>query len=127
MQNSIAAGRRLAVRVVALQIAATALVALGFLLQGWQAGLAACCGGGAAALGTGVLALRLFGAGPAPAGVVLWRLIVGNLLKWGVILLGLWLALVKAALPGLPVIAGLAAAVLVPHVLGVHGGTPRTT
>ena len=120
MQNSIAAGRRLAVRVVAVQSAVTILLATGFLLQGWQSGLAALSGGGAVALGTAVLALRLFGAGPAPAGMVLWRLIVGNLLKWGVILLGLYLALARAHLPGFPVIAGLVAAVLVPQFYGLR-------
>ena len=125
MQNSIAAGRRLAVRVVAVQFAVTLVLALGFLLQGWRSGLAALSGGGAVALGTGLLALRLFAAGPAPAGLVLWRLIIGNLLKWGVILLSLYLALAKAQLPGMPVIAGLAAAVLVPHVYGLHGGAQR--
>jgi len=126
MQNSIAAGRRLAVRVVAVQLAVTMLLAVGFLLQGWQSGLAALSGGGAVALGTALLALRMFGAGPAAAGVVLWRLIVGNLLKWGVILLGLYLALARAQLPGLPVIAGLVAAVLVPQFYMLRDNSHRT-
>ena len=126
MQNSIAAGRRLAVRVVAVQIAVTIVLATGFLLQGWQSGLAALSGGGAVALGTAALALRLFASGPAPAGLVLWRLVIGNLLKWGVILLGLYLALAKAQLPGMPVIVGLAVTVLVPHFFGLHDAGQRT-
>jgi len=121
MQNSIAAGRRLAFRVVCAQIGATVLVAGGFLLAGWRSGLAALCGGAVVAVATGVLALRMFGTGPAAAGVVFARMIVGNLLKWGVIAIGLYLALAKAALPGLPVMCGVIAA-LVPQLLGLHEG-----
>jgi len=124
MQNSIAAGRRLAFRVVCAQIGATALVAGGFLLAGWRSGLAALCGGAVVATATGVLALRLFGTGPAPAGVVFARLVVGNLLKWGVIAIGLYLAMVKAGLPGLPVMCGVIAA-LSPQMLGLHAGWVR--
>jgi ATP synthase protein I len=113
MQNTIAAGRRLALRVVCAQFGAAALVAAGFLLAGWRSGLAALCGGAVVALATGVLALRLFGAGPAPAGIVFARLIVGNLLKWGVIALGLYLTIAKAELPGLPVICAVVACSLV--------------
>ncbi len=108
-------------RVVAAQLGATALAAAGFLIQGWRPGLAALSGGGIVALGTAVLALRLFGAGPAPAGTVLARLIVGNLLKWAVIGAGLYLAMVSAALPALPVMIGVIAALL-PQLLGLHEG-----
>jgi ATP synthase protein I len=119
MQNSIAAGRRLAFRVVCAQIGVTVLVAGMFLLTGWRAGSAALCGGAVVAVATGVLALRLFGSGPASAGLVFARLIVGNLLKWGVIAIGLYLALAKAELPGLPVICGVIAALL-PQLFGLH-------
>ena len=125
MQNSIAAGRRLAVRVVAVQLGVTTVLTAGFLLQGWQSGAGALSGGGAVALGTAMLAARLFSGGPVPAGMVLWRMIVGNLLKWSVILVGLYLALAKAQLPGLPVIAGLTAAVLVPQFYGLQAGVAR--
>jgi ATP synthase protein I len=119
MQNSIAAGRRLAFRVVCAQIGATALVATGFALADWRSGLAALCGGTVVATATAVLALRLLGAGPAAAGIVFARLIVGNLLKWGVIAIGLYLTMVKAGLPGLPVMCGVIAALL-PQLLGLH-------
>ena len=79
------------------------------------------CGGLAAAAGTAVLGLRVFGPGPAQAGVVLARLFIGSVLKWGIIALGLYLAMVKAGLPGLAVIAGLIAA-LIPQLLGLHEG-----
>ncbi|HEY2395298.1 MAG TPA: ATP synthase subunit I [Rudaea sp.] len=121
MENSIAAGRRLALRVVCAQIGATVLVAGGFLLAGWRSGVAALCGGTVVAVATGVLALRIFGAGPAPAGMVFARLVVGNLLKWGVIAIGLYLAMAKAGLPGLPVMCGVIAA-LIPQLLGLHPG-----
>jgi ATP synthase protein I len=126
MQNSIAAGRRLAFRVVCAQFGATALVAAGFLFGGWRSGLGALCGGGVIALATSALAIRMFAAGPASAAVVFARLIVGNLLKWGVIAIGLYLTMVKAGLPGWPVMCGVIAA-LVPQLLGLHDGwtTPR--
>ena len=124
MQNSIAAGRRLAVRVVCAQLGAALLAAAGFAFAGWRSGLAALCGGAVVAVATAVLALRMFGAGPASAGMVLGRLIVGNLLKWGVIALGLYLAMVTAGLPALPVICGVVAA-LVPQLLGLHEGWTR--
>jgi F0F1-type ATP synthase assembly protein I len=100
MQNTIAAGRRLAFRVVYTQIGVTAVVAGGFLFAGWRAGLAALCGGLVIAVATAVLALRLFAAGPATAGMVFARLIVGNLLKWGGVALGVYLTVVKGDLPG---------------------------
>jgi ATP synthase protein I len=124
MQNSIAAGRRLAIRVVGAQLLVTVLVAAGFLLRGWRPGLAALSGGGVVTLGTAVLALRMFAAGPAPAGTVLARMIVGNLLKWGVIGVGLYLTMVEAGLPGLPVMSGVIAALL-PQLLGLHDAWTR--
>ncbi len=124
MQNSIAAGRRLATRVVAAQLGMTILAAAGFLIEGLPSGLGALSGGATVALGTAVLALRLFATGPAPAGIVFARLIVGNLLKWGVIALGLYLAMAKAGLPGGAVVAGVIAA-LVPQLLGLHEGWMR--
>ena len=119
MQNSIAAGRRLAFRVVCAQLVATLAAAAGFLLQGGTAALGALSGGGVVVAATSVLALRMFAAGPSPAAAVFARLIVGNLLKWAVVGLGLYLALVKAGLPAMPVLCGLIAA-LVPQLLGLH-------
>jgi ATP synthase protein I len=121
MQNSIAAGRRLAIRVVAAQAAATALVAAGFAWRSWDDALAVLAGGGVVVLGTAVLALRLFAGAPAAAGTVLARMIVGNLLRWCVIGAGLYLAMVVARLPALPVLAGLIAALL-PQLFSLHEG-----
>ncbi|MBS0556179.1 MAG: ATP synthase subunit I [Proteobacteria bacterium] len=121
MQNSIAAGRRLAIRVVLAQALATVLVAAGFAWRGWHDALAVLAGGGVVVLGTAVLALRLFAGPPAAAGTVLARMIVGNLLRWCVIGVGLYLAMVTARLPGLPVLCGLIAALL-PQLFGLHEG-----
>ena len=71
------------------------------------------------AVATSVLALRMFATGPTSAGLVFARMIVGNMLKWGVIAIGLYLTMVKAGLPGLPVMCGVIAA-LVPQLLGLH-------
>ena len=119
MQNSIAAGRRLALRVVVAQFAAAAVVAAGFLFDSWRAGLAALCGGSVVAAATSVLALRLFAGGPGSGAAVMGRLIVGNLLKWAVVALGLYLTMVRAGLPGLPAMCGVVAA-LVPQLFGLH-------
>ena len=119
MQNSIAAGRRLAIRVVCAQFGVTVLVAAGFAFADWRSGLGALCGGAVVAAATSVLALRMFATGPASAGMVFARMIVGNMLKWGVIAIGLYLTMVKAGLPGLPVMCGVIAA-LVPQLLGLH-------
>ena len=124
MQNSIAAGRRLALRVVGAQALVTVVVAAGFLLQGWQSSLGVLSGGFTVTLATGILALRVFAAPPAAAGVVMARFIVGNLLKWGVIALGLYVAMVTIALPPFAVMAGLIAALL-PQLLGLHDAWSR--
>jgi hypothetical protein len=81
-------------------------------------------GGFTVTLATGILALRVFAAPPAAAGVVMARFIVGNLLKWGVIALGLYVAMVKAGLPGFAVMIGVVAALL-PQMLGLHDGWTR--
>ena len=124
MQNSIAAGRRLALRVVGAQALVTIVVAAGFLVRDWQSSLGVLSGGFTVTLATGILALRVFAAPPAAAGVVMARFIVGIVLKWGVIALGLYVAMVKAGLPGFAVMIGVIAA-LVPQMLGLHAGWTR--
>ena len=124
MLNSIAAGRRLALRVVLAQAGVTLLAAAGFSLAGWRSGFGVLAGGGVVVLGTAVLALRMFATGPTGAGEELARMIVGNLLKWIVIGVGLYVVLAKVGLPGGPVIAGVIAALL-PQLLGMHEGWAR--
>jgi len=104
MQNSIAAGRRLATRLVLVQGSVALLLGLGFLLQGWRSGAAALCGGGAVALGTALLALRSLRHRAVPAGVALLQLVAGVALKWTVFVAIFYLALVPLALPPLPLL-----------------------
>ena len=109
MFNSLSANRRLAFRTVAVQAAVAIVVALGFLLQGPRAALAAGIGGGALALGSLVLAWRSM-TGPAySAGLALARLVSGLVLKWFVVLAAVYMSLARWELPPLPLLAGLVA------------------
>ena len=108
--NSLAANRRLALRMVAVQAVVAMLVALAFLLaKGNREALAAAIGGGAAALGSLVLALRSLPVTPKSAGWSLSRMVSGMLLKWFVVLGLLYVAMAMLAMPPLPLIVGLAA------------------
>ena len=106
--NSLAANRRLAYRMVAVQAVVAMLVALAFLLaQGKREALAAAIVGGAVALGSLVLALRSLPVTPKSAGWSLSRMVSGLLLKWFVVLGLLYVVIAKLALPPLPAIVGL--------------------
>lgn len=110
MFNSLSANRRLAFRMVAVQAAVAAVVALGFLFQDPRSALAAGVGGGSVALGSLLLAWRSM-MGPAySAGLALARLVSGLVLKWFVVLGALYMSLVRWDLPPLPLLAGLLAA-----------------
>lgn len=111
MHDPIAAGRRDALHAVAAQVAATALLALAFLLQGPAHALAAGWGGGVMAIGN-VLAARVALGGIAPAGAALGSLLLGTLLKWAVLLAGCAVGFGVWHLPPLPMLAGLAAGLL---------------
>jgi F0F1-type ATP synthase assembly protein I len=116
--NSLAANRRLAYRMVAVQAVVAMLVALAFLVaQGNKEALAAAIGGGAAALGSLVLAWRSLPSTPKSAGWSISRMVSGLVLKWVVVLGVLFVAMAKLAMPPLPLVVGLAAtamAALVP-------------
>ncbi len=112
MLNSVAAGRRLAQRTLVWQAVVSVLVALAFLPKGMPWGLAALAGGLALLLG-GWLSTRIaLGGGVAPAATALGRLLAGVLVKWLVVAVVLTLALGVFRWPALPVLAGVAAAVL---------------
>ena len=113
MYNSIAAGRRLAVHVIAAQIGAMTIAGLLFLTQGIAAAVAACCGGALVVIGTALLALRVFAPPLATGGMTLRRFAIGVLLKWMVVLGGFFLVLVRWRLPPLPALTGFGAALLV--------------
>jgi F0F1-type ATP synthase assembly protein I len=111
--NSLAANRRLAYRMVAVQAVVAMLVALAFLVaQGNKEALAAAIGGGAAALGSLVLAWRSLPSTPKSAGWTISRMVSGLVLKWVVVLGVLFVAMAKLAMPPLPLVVGLAAGVM---------------
>lgn len=107
--NSLAAGRRLALRTMLLQLAAAVAAGAVFLLQGHREAVAAMAGGCTVALGTALLSVQAFGrlVGGAAA---FFRLLLGLLLKWAVVVGGLGLILFKYKLPPLAAVSGLVAA-----------------
>ncbi|KGI76750.1 hypothetical protein [Oleiagrimonas soli] len=111
MLNSLAAGRRLALRLVLWQLGVAAMAGFIFLIQGRRAALAALASALAVALGNALAGARAFS--PGGAGQALARLILGTLLKWAVVFTGLYVILVRWQLPPAPAIAGLILAVLV--------------
>lgn len=113
MDNSLAAGRRLALQVVLAQAVVAVIAGLAFLVQGVHAAVAAFAGGLLVATGSGLLALRVFAPALAGPGSMLARFALGTLLKWIVVIVGFYLILAYWKLPALPALVGLVAAVLV--------------
>ncbi|HEY0197442.1 MAG TPA: hypothetical protein VGC19_02730 [Rhodanobacter sp.] len=109
MLNSLASGRRLALRITLLQLAVAALAGLAFLALGRREAMSAAAGAGVVALGTALLSMRFF-SGLSGAGVALSRLVSGMILRWIVIVGGLAVILVQYKLPPLAAISGLVAA-----------------
>lgn len=112
VRNSIAAGRRLAARVLVIQACISLAAAMLFLLQGLPSALAALCGGALVVIGNALLALRMFGATQAGGEFALSRLIAGAILKWFVVIGGIYLVIGQFRLPPLPALCGLSAALL---------------
>lgn len=110
MLNSLASGRRLAWRIVLLQLVAAVIVGLAFLALGRRDAMAAAAGAVIVALGTALMSVRFFSDGVRGAGVALGRLLTGMILKWIVIVGGLVVILVQFKLPPLAAISGLVAA-----------------
>lgn len=106
VHDPIAAGRRTALRAAAVQALTSGLVALGFLLLGPRAALAAGIGGLAVALGNALAAWMALG-GIVPARVALGRLLLGAMAKWGVVFVAFIAAFAIWRLPPLPLLAGL--------------------
>ncbi len=112
MLNSAAAGRRLALRAAAYQLVAVVLVALVFLLQGPSAAFAALLGGASVVAGGALAANVALGGGVVPARVAFFRLALGTLLKWLVVVSVFAIAMGVGRLPPLPLLAGLAVALI---------------
>ncbi len=113
MLNTVAAGRRLARRIVLTQVIVTGAVAALFLGAGGREALGAALGGLAVTLGGAVMAWRAFARGLAGPEMALFGLFVGIALKWAVVVLVLYLALAQWALDPLAVFSGLLAALMV--------------
>jgi len=107
--NNLASGRRLALRMILLQLAVAVAVGLTFLTQGRREAWAAAAGAALVALGTALLAWRTF-TGLGGGGMTLWRVASGIVLKWIVIFGGLIAILGQWKLPPLAAITGLVAA-----------------
>jgi F0F1-type ATP synthase assembly protein I len=125
VHDPIAAGRRSALRAVAMQAIVAALVAAAFLLQGPRHALAAAGGGAALLVGNLLSTLLAFGGGLQPAGFALVRTLAGALVKWWVALAGLALVLGGWRLPAIPALVGLAAG-LAAHSLAMITAMNRT-
>ncbi|MDQ3495665.1 MAG: hypothetical protein M3485_09165 [Pseudomonadota bacterium] len=121
MHDPIAAGRRAAHRAVAVQSAASAAVALVFLVQGLAHALAAGWGG-VAMLAGHVLSVRVAFGRITPAGAALARLMLAMLAKWVVALACLAIGLGAWRLPPLPMVVGLAAGLLA-YLMALHLGS----
>lgn len=113
MDNSLAAGRRLASQVVLAQVAAAVVTGLLFWIGGAAPALAALAGGLVVAIGNALLALRVFRPNLARGSVTMQRFALGTLLKWLVVLGGLFLVLVRMRLPLVPTLVGAGVATLV--------------
>lgn len=113
MGNSLAANRRLASKIILAQATIAVLAGLGFLFRDVPSAAAALAAGLVAAAGTCMLALRVFARAPAGPGAMVARFAVGTLLKWIVVIVGLYLILGYWRLPALPAFVGLVATLLV--------------
>lgn len=111
MLNTLAAGRHLAARLLAAQLVVALVAGALFWLQGRHAAMGAAAGAVLVALGTALMASRALTRGRPD--VVLMRVLTGMLLKWLVVLGGLYVVLVIWHLPPLPTIVGLVAALAV--------------
>lgn len=108
-----AAARSIARQLCGLQVLATLAVALAWLLRSPQDALGAAAGGLSVAAGTWILGRRMFKGDAVSAGRAFIGLIVGSLLRWMVIAMGVVLAIGTAQWPPLAVMSGLIFALLV--------------
>lgn len=107
MYNSIAYGRRMAARMVLLQVGAITILGLGFCAMGWRAGVAAWFGGGIVAIGNALFAWRLFAGGNAPTQKAMASVYAAEVLKWFWMLGMFYLAVAVLKVPALPFVVGI--------------------
>ncbi|WP_284330336.1 hypothetical protein [Dyella flagellata] len=109
MLNSLASGRRLALRLLLWQLVAAIIMGLAFATLGRREAIAAAAGAAIVAAGTALLSVRAFSQ-VSGAGVALGRLLTGMILKWMVIIGGMIAIMFQWKLPPLAAITGLAVA-----------------
>ncbi|KAB2898450.1 MAG: hypothetical protein DWB45_09390 [Xanthomonadales bacterium] len=110
MRNSIAHGKSVAWRAVALQLAASitaAMLAVGF---GWRDALATLAGGVLVSVGNGLFALRMYARGVSSGRSALRSIYAAEVLKWMWLCATLYLAIAVWKLPFPGLIAGILAA-----------------
>lgn len=112
MRNSVAHGRRNAVRIVLVQLGFVGLAGLGFCARDWRSGVAAWYGGGVVALGSALFAWRLYADGVAPTLRIARAVYAAEAMKWAWLLLALYVALAVLNLAPLPLIVGVVVAQL---------------
>jgi ATP synthase protein I len=107
--NSLASGRRLALRLLLWQLFAAMIVGLAFSVRGYRWAIAGVAGAVFVAAGNWLLSTRLFSQ-VGGAGMALGRLLAGMLLKWMVIVGGMIIVMFQYKLPPLAAITGLVVA-----------------
>lgn len=112
MRNTTTAGQQLALRTVAVQVAAVALLAACFLPIGSRAAVAVLLGGFAIVLSSWAAARVAFTRRAQSAEAALLRLVAGMLLKWFVVIAVLLLGILSLKLAPLYVLVGLVVGLL---------------
>lgn len=110
--NSLAAGRRSALRAVACQAVVGVLVSLAFLVQGPLSAASAGIAGGSLALGGAAAAMLALG-GVVTARVAFARLYLAMMVKWFIVIATFVVALGIWRLRPVPMLVGLAVGLLV--------------
>jgi ATP synthase protein I len=113
VRNSIAAGRRLAARIVLVQAGISLLLAVVFLAQGWQSATSAFAGGALITLGNAMLAARMFAGENLSGGLALMRFFTGTALKWLIVLGGMAGLLFLWQIPPVPLFTGFSTVLLI--------------
>lgn len=113
IRNPHALGQRLARRLSGLQALAAIAFALPWLLRGPREAIAALVGGLMIALGTWLLGRGMFGGAGVSATRAFTGLIVGSLVRWMTIAIGVVLAIGWAKLPPMALLYGLIVALMV--------------
>ena len=111
MTDTVNRAKRLVARVVLLQAASAAVVALLFgATSGARAAISALAGGLIVAIGTAVFGWRMFAPGIAGAAVLKRAMMAGETLKWFWLVLAVWAGLTRFKLLPLPLLTGLSVA-----------------